>query len=95
VRAERFSQRAFQSSLGGTLEEDLAHCVSGQPGAFNHATTVDLPKQRAGGDLGQLQPGFEGGDRAGVVCPPVGEGDLGAFPLCVRLRTCVEIKESS
>jgi hypothetical protein len=25
----------------------------------------------------------------------VGEGDLGAFPLCVRLRTCVEIKESS
>ena len=31
--AERFSQRAFQSSLGGTFEKDLAHCVSGQPGA--------------------------------------------------------------
>ena len=57
--AERFSQRAFQSSLGGTFEKDLAHCVSGQPGAFDHATTVDLPEQRANGDFGQLQPGFK------------------------------------
>ena len=56
--AERFSQRAFQSSLGGTFEKDLAHGVSGQPGAFDHATTVDLPEQRANGDFGQLQPGF-------------------------------------
>ena len=44
MRAERFSQRALQSGLGGTLEKDLAHCVSGQPRAFDHATTVDLPE---------------------------------------------------
>ena len=84
-RAERFSQRAFQSSLGGTFEKDLAHCVSGQPGTFDHATTVDLPEQWPSCNFRQLQPGFEGGDWAGVVCPPVGNGDLGAFTLRVRL----------
>jgi len=46
----RVSQRAFQSGLGGTFEKDLAHGVSGQLGAFDHATTVDLPEQRANSD---------------------------------------------
>jgi hypothetical protein len=72
VRAERLSQRAFQSSFGGMFEKDLAHCVSGQPGAFDHATAVDLSEQRASGDFGQFQPGFEGGDWAGIVCLPAG-----------------------
>jgi hypothetical protein len=34
VRAERFCQRASQSGLGSTLQKDLAHCVSAQPGPF-------------------------------------------------------------
>jgi hypothetical protein len=59
--------------------------VRAQPGAFDHAATVDLPEQRSGGDFGKHQPGFEGSDWAGVVCPPVGNGDLGAFTLRVRL----------
>ena len=73
VWAERFSQCTFQSSFGGTFEKDLAHCVSSQPGAFDHATTVDLPEQRPGGDFGQLQPGFEGGDWAGFSLPARGQ----------------------
>jgi hypothetical protein len=44
MRAERFRQRAFQAGLGGMFEKDLAHCVSGQPGVFDRATTVDLPE---------------------------------------------------
>jgi hypothetical protein len=85
VRAERFCKRASQSGFGGTLQKDLAHCVGAQPGAFDHATTVDLAEQRAGDNFGQLQPGFEDDDRAGVFCPPVWNGDLGAFSLRVGL----------
>ena len=62
MRAERFCKRASQSGLGSTLQKDLAHCVRGQPGAFDQATTVDLAEQRAGGNFGELQPGFEGCD---------------------------------
>ena len=47
VRAERFCKRASQSGLGSTLQKDLAHCVGAQSGAFDHASPVDLPEQRA------------------------------------------------
>ena len=85
VRAERFCKRASQSGVGSTLQKDLAHCVRGQPGAFDQATTVDLAEQRAGGNCGKLQPGFEGGDLARVVDPPIENGNLGAFTSRVRL----------
>ena len=49
VRAERLCKRASQSGFGSTLQKDLAHCAGTQPGAFDHATTVDLSEQRQPG----------------------------------------------
>ena len=63
----------------------MPHCVGAQPGGFDHATTVGLAEQRAGGNCGKLQPGFEGGDLARVVDPPIENGNLGAFTSRVRL----------
>src|SRR5271165_5300179 len=95
VWAERFRQCAFQSSLSSSLEKNLAHCVGGQSGALDHATTVDLAEQRAGGDFGQLKPGLEGGDGTSIVCVATGNGDLGTFALCVRLRAFYDQPQST
>ena len=64
--------------------------MRGQPCAFDQATTVDLAEQRAGDNFGEFQPGFEGGNWAGVACPTLGNGNLGAFTLRVRLGTLDE-----
>jgi hypothetical protein len=90
VRAERFGKRASQLGLGSSLQKDLAHRVSAQPGPFDNATAVDLAEQRAGDNFGEFQPGFEGGNWAGVACPTLGNGNLGAFTLRVRLGTLDE-----
>ena len=73
-----------------TLQKDLAHCVGAQSGPFDHATTVDLAEQRAGDNFGEFQSRFECGNRAGIVCPPVWNRNLGAFTLRIRLGTLDE-----
>ena len=88
--AERFRQRASQAGLRRTLEKDLAHRIRAQPGAFNHASTVDFAEERTSGDFRQLQPSFQGRDWAGVVCPSTGYGNLCALPMRVRLGTLDE-----
>ena len=48
VRTDRLCQRAFQSGLGCTLEQDLADRVRHQAGGLDSAAAVDLAEQRAG-----------------------------------------------